>query len=153
MKRILAALGLGVVTGSAAAALGAGHQVESLRLERDAALSEAAHLRAELDRLRRAASESPGPLVQAVSVHVEHPDPRVQQELQRLLQADLRALVGRHVAAVDPLPVLLRTQGRTLPVDGRQYRLTVRAILVGATVRVYAEAAEEPAGLTPDGPP
>lgn len=141
--RLAAVFMLGVACAIWLFPLLAGPQMQQLRLDRDKAAAEAESLRGEVLKLKEALQERQvRPLVKRARAEISGVDERVRLAVERQLQQEMHeSQVGRPLDDISPVLLLSRLQGKKslMEVDGVQYQLDVKLLVVGPELILYGE--------------
>lgn len=148
-RRLLAALIIGAVAGSALATGGAARRLEALRVDRDRALKDKLQLGEELERLRQEGAAGRGCRIGQVEVLVISGDGGVDQgvlvEVERRAEKLTRDWAGRRCEDLHPLLLMSQFQGRIEAVEGRLYRLQLLGSVIGPHTVLHLAVSTAPA--------
>lgn len=121
---------LGIAIGAAVTVPYYGHKVESLQLTHGQLLQQLHEHRSRLRKLNEASQNPRDRLVRDVTLSILWHDEAVRLALNESLSPLSNELVGRELERIDPYLVFAIFDGRTVQVEERLYRLTVRSLII-----------------------
>lgn len=144
-RRLVAAFTLGLVAGAALMVPIAGRRVEQMRVRVFQTETQMKHYEEQIARLEEEQKKKRWALVVGdTRVLVDHEDSHLVLAVERLAGQEMRSLIGKPVADLDPHFVLHRLHGRLVQVEGRTYLLQVQHVLLGSRATVWITPRELP---------
>ncbi|HHW44034.1 hypothetical protein GFC01_00730 [Desulfofundulus thermobenzoicus] len=148
MKRLLAALLVGMLMGGALVNVLLGEQVDRLTLVNQGLQDKLASTEKELEKVKENLASRQVRTITAIEVHVTLPGkdiPELDQAKARLVVENrvrewLRPLLGQEVSRLDHLLIPRVVDRRQVDVDGRRYVLKVNLVVVAEKTILYLDA-------------
>lgn len=158
MKRLLAALVVGMLIGGALVNVLLGEHVDRLTLVNEALQDKLASTEKELEQLKENLATRQEKTITAVEVHVTlvhgKDVPELDQAKARLVVENkvrdwLHPLLGQEVSRLDYLLIPRVVDRRQVDVDGRKYVLKVNLVVVAERTMIYLDAVPQKSASTP----
>lgn len=150
MLSAIATFLLGVTIGAAAMVPFTGQKIEKLMLEKTRLLQDVEEYKSRLEKLETARQQPRDRLVEKINLQLLWADEATRLDLVEKLNPITGELIGREVESIDPYLLFAIFDERIIDLNPRQYRLSVRSVLIAEETTIILtvrEVTARPAGL------